>query len=71
MADSVARTCILCLQPDEESSMVHVDMAHVESGPGRHAVICRRCAGAIAEAVAADDEPPAKPMVSQNKANKS
>lgn len=47
MAEGMAASCPLCLQPDEAGSMLEVELEHVQGGPWKHPKICMRCAAAI------------------------
>jgi hypothetical protein len=50
MQDTDAVSCILCLQADEYGSMIKVCVPPGRIPPSPERVICRRCAGAIADA---------------------
>ena len=51
MADVPIQTCPLCLQADELSEMVPIDIPHPLPGMPSHSILCRPCAFAIADSV--------------------
>ena len=57
MANEIAvLTCPLCLRADEVDSMVAVVLEHAPHYQARRVALCRQCAFAIVEAVAASGE---------------
>jgi hypothetical protein len=55
MNDTDAVSCLLCLEPDEYGSMIHVCVPPGRIPPSSEKVVCRRCVAAILRA--ANDEP--------------
>jgi hypothetical protein len=51
MAEIPEQSCPLCLQADELPSMVPVELPHAELANLKLAILCRRCAFAIADSV--------------------
>jgi len=51
MADVPIQTCPLCLQADELSGMVPIEIPHPLPGMPAHSILCRPCAFAIADSV--------------------
>ena len=51
MADVPIQTCPLCLQADELSGMVPIEIPHPLPGMPANSILCRPCAFAIADSV--------------------